>query len=156
MNLKEDYEKIIKDHKLPSYEYLNKEFELMYVTKLEEIKFPLRFIRRRMNDKIAWFCNILQNIIQPNPGSIIGLEESKFFSNEDKEKMICLLRELMYIERESLLLDIEYDNKKDVEYINNVFNKWDKIKEDISHFSEILKNGWKTDIKKESKEHYFG
>ena len=62
----------------------------------------------------------------------------------------------MYIERESLLLDIEYDNKKDVEYINNVFNKWDKIKEDISHFSEILKNGWKTDIKKESKEHYFG
>ncbi len=156
MNLRDEYEKLRKTHKLPSYEDLDKEFELLYVTKLEEIKFPLRFIRRRMNDKIAWFCNMLQNIIQPNPGSIIGLEESKFFSNEDKEKMIALLKELMYIERESLFLDIEYEDKKDVEYINNVINKWNKIKKDISHFSEILKNGWKAEIKKESKEQYFG
>ena len=156
MNLKEEYEKIRKNNKLPSYEDLDKEFELLYVTKLEEIKFPLRFIRRRMNDKLAWFCNMLQNIIQPNPGSIIGLEESKFFSNEDKEKMIKLLKELMYIERESLVLDIIYDEKKDVEYINNVFSKWENIRKEISHFSEILKKGWKAEIKKESKEQYFG
>lgn len=156
MNLKEEYERLRKNHKLPSYEDLDKEFELLYVTKLEEIKFPLRFIRRRMNDKIAWFCNMLQNIIQPNPGSIIGLEESKFFSNEDKEKMIKLLKELMFIERESLILDIDYDEKKDVEYINNVFSRWDKIKKEVGHFSEILKKGWKEEIKKESKEQYFG
>ena len=156
MNLKEDYEKLKKTYKLPNYEDLDKEFELLYVTKLEEIKFPLRFIRRRMNDKIAWFCNMLQNIIQPNPGSIIGLEESKFFSSEDREKMIKLLKELMYIERESLILDVEYDEKKDVEYISNVFNKWGKIKKEICNFSEILKKGWKEEIRKESKEQYFG
>ena len=156
MNLREEYEKLMKTHKLPNYEDLDKEFEILYVTKLEEIKFPLRFIRRRMNDKIAWFCNMLQNIIQPNPGSIIGLEESKFFSKEDKEKIIKLLKELMRIERESLSLDVEYDEKKDVEYINNVFSKWEKIRKDIARFSGILKNGWKEGIKKESKEQYFG
>src|SRR3989344_7570437 len=109
MNLKDEYEKLKKKHKLPNYEELDNEFELLYVAKLEEIKFPLRFIRRRINDKIAWFCNMLQNIIQPNPGSLISLEESKFFSDEDRKKMIVLLKELMHMERESVLLDIEYD-----------------------------------------------
>lgn len=156
MNLKEEYEKLRKNYKLPSYEILDKEFELLYVTKLEEIKFPLRFIRRRINDKIAWFCNMLQNIIQPNPGSIISLEESKFFSDEDRKKMINLLKELMYIERESVLLDIDYDEKKDSEYITSVLGKWESIKKEISNFSERLKKGWKEEIKKEDKERYFG
>ena len=143
MNLKEEYEKLKKNHKLPNYEILDKEFELLYVTKLEEIKFPLRFIRRRINDKIAWFCNMLQNIIQPNPSSLISLEESKFFSDEDREKMIALLKELMFMERESVVLDIDYDEKKDSEYINNILSKWDSIKKKISYFSEKLKKGWK-------------
>lgn len=156
MNLKEEYEGFKKNFKIPSYEELDKEFELLYVTKLEEIKFPLRFVRRRMNDKIAWFCNMLQNIIQPNPGSLISLEESKFFSDEDRTKMISLLKELMYMERESLTLDINYDEKKDVEYINNVFNKWTKLKKEVAYISDILKNGWKKEIKKAEKEEYFG
>ena len=156
MNLKEEYEKLRKVYKLPSYEFLDREFELLYVTKLEEIKFPLRFIRRRINDKIAWFCNMLQNIIQPNPGSLISLEESKFFSDEDRKKMIDLLKELMYMERESVLLDIDYDKKKDSEYISDALEKWNSIKKEISKFSDKLKKGWKEEIKKESKEEYFG
>ena len=159
MNLKEEYEKLRKTHKLPSYDLLDSEFELLYIAKLEEIKFPLRFIRRRINDKIAWFCNMLQNIIQPNPGSLISLEESKFFSDEDRKKMIVLLKELMHMERESVLLDIEYDEKKDSEYINYVLGRWTPIKKEISGFSEKLKTGWKEEIKKdkkENKEAYFG
>ena len=152
MNLKEEYDRLKKNFKIPNYEELDKEFELLYITKLEEIKFPLRFVRRRMNDKIAWFCNMLQNIIQPNPGSLISLEESKFFSDEDRTKMISLLKELMYMERESLTLDINYDKKKDVEYINNVFNKWTKLKKEVDYISDILKNGWKKEIKKAEKE----
>ncbi|MBI2671606.1 hypothetical protein HYX16_01600 [Candidatus Woesearchaeota archaeon] len=156
VSLKEDYEKLCKKYKLPKYEDLDNEFELLYVTKLEEIKFPLRFIRRRINDKIAWFCNMLQTILQPNPGSLISLEESKFFSDNEREKIINLLKDLMFIERESLVLDIESDEKKDVEFVNKVLGKWNSIKKDIIYFSEVLRKGWKEELKKEEKEHYFG
>src|SRR3989344_2869189 len=149
MNLKDEYEKLKKKHKLPNYEELDNEFELLYVAKLEEIKFPLRFIRRRINDKIAWFCNMLQTILQPNPGSLISLEESKFFSESDREKIINLLKDLMYIERESLVLDVEFDEKKDIEFINKALNKWGGIKKDIIYFSEVLRKGWKEELKKE-------
>src|SRR3989344_2060268 len=127
MNLKDDYEKLCKKYKLPNYEELDNEFELLYITNLQEIKFPLRFIRRRINDKIAWFCNILQNILQPNPGSLVSLEESKFFSDKERTKIINLLKDLMNIERESLILDINFNEEKDVEFINNIFNRWNEI-----------------------------
>ena len=156
MTLKEDYEKLKKSYKLPNYEDLDREFELLYVTKLEEIKFPLRFIRRRITDKISWFCNMLQNIIQPNTGSLISLEESKFFSDNDRQKIIAVLKELMDVERESLMLEVTFSEKEDAEFINNIYIKWNKIRKDIAYFTEILKKGWKEEVKKEEKEHYFG
>ncbi len=156
MSLKEEYEKLSKKYTLPKYEDLDHEFELLYISHLEEIKFPLRFIRRRITDKLSWFCNMLQNIIQPNPGSLISLEESKFFSDKDREKIIGLLKELMIIERQSLNLEITYNEKDDVEFINNLFSRWNNIKKEILYFSEILKKKWKEEIKKEEKEHYFG
>lgn len=156
MSLKEEYEKLSKKYNLPKYEDLDKEFELLYISHLEEIKFPLRFIRRRITDKLSLFCNMLQNIIQPNPGSLISLEESKFFSDKDREKIIGLLKELMHIERQSLYLEISFDENEDVEFINNIFRRWDKIKKETLQFSEILKKKWKEEIKKEEKEQYFG
>ncbi len=156
MDLKEEYEKLRKNYKLPSYEDLDREFELLYVAKLEEIKFPLRFIRRRITDKLSWFCNMMQNIIQPNPGSLISLEESKFFSDNDRAKIINLLKELMYFERESLILEVYFNEKDDVEFINNIFDIWDKTKKEIKFITDILKKGWKKEMKKEEKEHYFG
>ena len=156
MTLKEEFDKLKKNYKMPNYEDLDREFELLYVTKLEEIKFPLRFIRRRITDKISWFCNMLQNIIQPNPGSLISLEESKFFTDKDRQKIIVVLKELMNIERESLMLEVAFNEKEDAEFINNLYNKWDKIRKDIAYFTEALKKGWKEEVKKEEKEHYFG
>ena len=156
MNFKEDYEQFRKKYKLPSYEDLDQEFELLYVTKLEEIKFPLRFIRRRMTDKIVWFCNMLQNIIQPNPSSLISLEESKFFSEEDRTKVVILLRELMHLERHSLSLDINNNEKEEVEFINELFGKWNNIKKEVSNLAEKLRKSWKEELKKKEKEHYFG
>ena len=156
MTLKEDYEKIKKQHKLPNYDDLDHEFELLYISGLEEIKFPLRFIRRRITDKLSWFCNMLQNIIQPNPGSLISLEESKFFTDDDRKKIIDLLKELMNWERQSLILEINFSDKEDAEFINNTFNQFNKIKKEIAYFSEVLKKGWTEETKKINKEQYFG
>jgi len=156
MTLKEDYEKLKKQHKLPNYDDLDHEFELLYISRLEEIKFPLRFIRRRITDKLSWFCNMLQNILQPNPGSMISLEESKFFTDDDRKRIIILLKELMKIERQSLILEVNFNEKEDVEFINHIYSEWNKIKKETAYFSEVLKKGWKEETKKSIKEQYFG
>ena len=90
MNLKSKYEKLQKKYNLPEYEELDENFELLYFQQIAEIKYPLRFVRRRILDKINAFIGLLQNIINPNPVSLISLEESKFFSEAEKNEIILL------------------------------------------------------------------
>jgi len=155
INLKKEYEKYQNKYSLPDYDGIDDEFELLYITDIAEIKFPLRFMRRRMNDKLVWICNIIQSIIQPNPSSIINLEESNFFSKENKIHLSNILRELMQIERRSLALDINQNEKEDAELIKEIYKVYKKLKPDINKISEKMLECWKTERKLE-KGHYFG
>lgn len=155
-DVKKEYEKYQKKHSLPLYDDLDKEFELLYVADIKEIRFVLRFIRRRMNDKIATTCNMLQSLLQPNPSSFINLQESSFFSKEEKNKYSVLLKESMQVERVSLVLDFSSDDKKEAEFIKETYKKWLEWKEEILRITKKLVEGWKTlEIKEEKKEQYF-
>jgi len=76
-DIKKEYEKLRKKHNLPSYDKINNDFELDSLQNLSEDLF-LRLIRRRMNEKIIFFCRILEEILHPNASSIISLHETKF------------------------------------------------------------------------------
>ena len=157
MDLKKQYEELRKKHKtLPSYEELNNEYELLYFSELIKIDFPLRFIRRRINDKLAGFIGLLQSILQPNPGSLLNLEESKFFDEDEKKKIAYLTKELMKIDRENILLNLNLDEKKDTEFIINTHKKWLKLKKEILKYVQKLKTNWEKEFEKTTPEHYFG
>ncbi len=153
--LKKAYESYVKKYDLPSYEELDSEFELLYVPSITEIKFPLRFIRRRLTDKVAWMVNMLQTILQPNPSSLVSLQESNFFDNGSKRKIAEFLRELMKLERESLMIEIIPDEKRDADFIKDFYSKWKDIKNQVADVSKKLRDGW-TQEKKSEKNHYFG
>src|SRR3989344_4901891 len=90
------YETLQKKHTLPSYHDLNNEFELLYVSaNLISLDFPLRFIRRRIADRIANVVNYLQALLQPNPGSLVLMRESSFFNGDEKGKMRALLQQML-------------------------------------------------------------
>ncbi len=154
-DLRQNYRKFEQKYKLPSFEELDKEFEILYVHSIFEISYPLKFIRRRINDNISWICNMIQTIMQPNPGSIISMEESTFFPKENKEGYQKLLKELMYIERLSLALDIESTEENDAELIKTMFNKWKEIKPKVHEITNILKEGWKKEAVKENRNHSY-
>ncbi len=143
-NLKERYSKLSSQFSLPSYDELNLEFELLYVKELFEINRPLVFIRRRISDKIGWTCAMLQGIIQPNPGSMLSMEESSFFTKEEKQNtLIKLLKELMYYTRKSMDLDIGSTDKEEAEFIKESFKKWAGFKPRVKEVSKHLKESWK-------------
>ena len=155
MDIKKEYDVFVKKYKLPSYEGLDKEFELLYFQNVIEIKYPLRFVRRRILDKINWFLGFLQGLIQPNPGSLISLEESRFFTQEEKDKVVALIKKLIILQREGLLLDIDSDEKKDSEFIKEAFDKWMKHKKEIFSINVKIKEGWESEVKEERGQ-YFG
>ena len=156
MDLRNAYEKYQKKYGLPKYDELDDEFELLYFQKIEEIKFPLRFIRRRIIDKFNAFIHFLHGILQPNTGSLISLEESKFFSDKEKDEIGKLVKEMIKFERKSVLLDVESNEKKDADFITEGLNKWKDLKKKIFLYSKKMQEGWDKEITEDKKGHYFG
>ena len=159
MNIKQEYESLVKKHKLPSYEDLDKEFELLYFYKLEEVKFPLRFVRRRIFDKIKTYIRLLESIINPNPGSLISLEESKFFSQEEKKEIIVLLKEMVSLDSKNILVELKQSEKEDAFLIKEAFEDWKELKEKLHKIGKKINEGWISEVeskKEEADSQYFG
>ena len=156
-NLKERYSKLSNEFSLPSYEELNNEFELLYIKELFEINRPLVFIRRRIIDKPGWVGAMLQGIIQPNPGSLLSMEESSFFTKEEKDDLIKTLKDLMFYTRKSINLDLESKDVEEAEFIKESLKKWAELKPRIKEISLQLKNGWKKEkVSKKVNNNYMG
>ena len=156
IDLKQEYEKLSKKYNLPKYEELDDQFELLYFHQIIEIKYPLRFVRRRMFDKINSFIVFLQNLVNPNPASLISLEESKFFSDEEKNEIISLIREMIKLERQSVLIDLSSTEEKEAKFIKEVYSFWKKHKEKIYKINQKIKENWEKETTSDEKETLYG
>jgi len=157
INLLEEYNKHKKKYSLPDFKPLDEEYEITNIQKnLQDPKLILKFVRRRINEKITFFVQILETMLSPNPNSIINITESKFLPEEERENMEALLKTLMYFERYSILLDVTSDDKSNASFIKEVWQEWPKFKKTIEEYAKILKNKWKEEEEKAIAEHYFG
>jgi hypothetical protein len=150
--LKDEYNNL--KYKLPKFEDIDFEFELS-TANIKEKEFLLRAIRRRMNDKVIFYCRIIENLLYPNANNLIGMIEVKSFNEEEKKKINDFYKKLMEFERESLSLDVNPDEKKDSEFINNLFRLWKKFKEEMIQVTKKMKESWHLE-EKEQKDNYFG
>jgi len=150
INLKEEYKKL--KFKLPNFNELNDEFEL---NNIKEKDFLLRQIRRRLNEKIIFYCRIIEGLIYPNTGNLIGAHEIKSFNEEEKKEISELHKKLMVFERRSLKLDVNPNEVEDGKYINDVFNSWKNFKEKMIKITEIMQSSWKKE-ESSKKDNYFG
>ena len=151
-DLKEEYDKL--KYKIPKFEDLDYEFELSSAN-IKDKNFLIRSIRRRLNDKVIFYCRIIEGLIYPNANNLIGMVEVKSFSEDEKEKMSKIYKKLMEFERQSLSLDVEPDEKKEVEFINNLFKEWKKFKDEMIKITKKMKESWHLE-EKEEKDNYFG
>lgn len=143
-DLPKAYESLQKKYSLPAYADLNHEFELLYVSALlASLDFPLRFIRRRMADRLGSAVNYLQALLQPNPASLVLMKESSFFSGEEKSKMGELLQHMVTLERTSFVLDLQGDEQQDAQYIKETFKRWVALKKTYTTFIARLPEHWK-------------
>lgn len=156
MDLRVEYEKLNKKYDLPGYNELDEEFELLYFQPVIEIKYPLRFIRRRIVDKFSGFVNYFQNIINPVNASIIFMEESGFLTDEEKKELAIFIKNMIILERESLILDIELDERRDAKFIKEASLKWKEYKLKLLEYAFKIKKEWEKGTTSEEENHYFG
>ena len=154
-DLKNRYDEIAKKKSLPNWEELDSEYELGHVGPIMEVSFPLRFVRRRIGDRFAWAANFLQGLLQPNPSSVVSMQESKFFTELDRKKVVELLKTFMYLERTNLSLDIANNDEDSVRWIRDAHKTWIESKKDLTNLTDKMKTGWKEEVKA-GKGAYFG
>jgi len=141
------------NHELPEFEKLNFAFE---ISDIETKYFLLRDIRRHMVEKLKNNIDILENIIHPT-SSISAYHEYKFFDDEEKVKVYELYARMMGFVRDSNILDISVDEKKDADFINDVMNSWPDMKNELTHTFSKLRDCWtKDEISEAQVTSYFG
>src|SRR3989344_6414169 len=139
VNIKEEYQKFSK-YNLPDYDKLNEEFEFYT---LEKTDFLLQNMRRRIHNKLAYFAQIIEGIIYPNPSSLVNMQEAKFFNEEEKTKITQLYKKIVLFERNSSALDISSDEKENATYIQMMYKEWPAIKEQMKAILKKMQDSWK-------------
>ncbi len=157
-NLEKEYEMLRKKYKqLPSFKELDSEFELSMnpLKEIYEIRYPLRWIRRRMIDKIGWVATFLQNVLAPNPAFLVNIQESKFLESE-KDRIMALLKDLMHLARRSMFFDLNSNDKAEAEFIASVHKEWHGNKGKIVGLVNKVDKGWKEETNEEITDRYIG
>ncbi len=129
-NFKQKYSQLKKKYNvLPDWQEIDTCFEIS--TYIDEKKidyaFPLRVVRRAIAHYFSSWCGYLHDILLPNPQSIVANEEHKIYDEKEKKEIVELLRLLFAQVRESQLLELEKDSKKNVLYIKEKLELWKSL-----------------------------
>ncbi len=119
--LKKQYEKLRKKYKLPSFEELNKDFEIEKLQE-KETETLSREIRRSMVDKNLAYLKFTEMFINPATAPMFFLALIKGLDSKEKKLVQELYMQLGKFEIESIALDNEYNEKKDGEFIKKFYN----------------------------------
>jgi len=150
---KDNYEALRKKHNLPEFEKLDTEFN---ISEIEEDGRPLRQIRGKMEEKIEFFVEILNIILQPDANSFSDLYECRFFNDEEKAKALELFKELMIVDRGLIEAEVLSEEKADAESIREAYAVVCKIKSDILPLVRKMKDIWKRPTAKKEILGYLG
>src|SRR3989344_8247197 len=134
------YDKLSAKHKLPEYALLNDKFELGDIEKKE---FLLRAIRRKMREKLIFFCRILEGILYPTERSPLTAYESSFFDDFTKMHLSQLHKTMMIFDRQSLLLDIQDSDDQNVEFILTLWKEWPTFEKELEEVVKNMEKAWK-------------
>lgn len=128
---------------LPEFRELDFEFE---IRDFEETNFLLREIVRRISEKFDFYATMMEKILQPDPSNLYAMHETRDFSEDEKNRMYGLYRRLMALNRQSIEVSLQHDEKSETEFIGNALEEWKILKKEILAFVKRMKDSWKTEV----------
>ncbi len=152
--LKEKYNDIQKKYNLPDFEKLNKDFQIERAAE-SETDFLIREIRKFVGDKIINYLKFIESLLNPVNAPMFIFSIIKLIDSEEKKKLSGIYNNLMKREIKFIELDLEFNEKKEAEFIKESYDSWQEIKKDILKIIENITQKW--DNKSEvNNKGYFG
>lgn len=154
MDIQAEYNTLRKKFRsLPDFEQLDAEFEISAIE--NHPKFLLREIRKKMTEKLEYLAEVLEGLLQPE-ATMANLQESKDFTNKEKQEMYELYKKLMIASRSSLEHGLTGNDRDNAEFISEVMKDWGKTKEHMLFFVRKMKHSWSKSLHVEGEQSYFG
>jgi len=150
-----EYEKIAKEHKLPDFDFLNENFEVE-IAEIGDRDLIIRSIRKQIVEKISYHIRTLEAFLNPSNAPLFVMNMLKGFGNEEQEIVKGLYDKLGDFEIDSFGLEIEYNEKKELEFIKSVCDEWKSIVFDLHKIHASMKKSFNKEVPKKAHKSYFG
>ena len=152
--LKSAYSIFQKKYSLPSFERLAEDFDIDKLA-YKRGSFILRDIRRTMNDRLNSYMSIFETFLNPSNSPSFVLNLLKHVSKEESKEIKEIYKVISKIQIKSIEVDVNYDEKKEAEYIKSIINEWHVLKQKIYAIAKELEGKmYKSEDEKERG--YFG
>ncbi len=152
--LKEDYNKIRDKYALPSFDELNKEFNIEKIAE-NETDFLLREIRKFIAEKSSNYLRFIEVVLNPANAPMFIFSVVKSLGSEDREKLTEIYKQLSKNEIELIGLDVEFSEEKDAAFIKEFYRLWQEIKKELLRIIDAIKKNWDNKSEMRGKD-YFG
>ncbi len=140
MTFRDAYEAARKKYNLPTFDQLDKDFDLAGIEHEDNV---LREVRHRIQDRLEFAASILDTICQPDPNNVKSMLESGFFGDADKTKAFALIKEVMVHWRQLTEATLLNEEKSDAELIKLVHADWDRLRSGLLPLIRTMKSSWK-------------
>ena len=150
--LKDLYEEYEKKYKLPSFDELNKLFDIEEVD--FETDFFLRKIRKTLSERILGYLRFLEIILNPSNAPMFFFKFIKKLEAKDKEQITNIYENLGRIELEIVKLDLEYKEETEAEFIKHITKTFQEIRKELLEKINKMTNNQENKIRESGT--YFG
>jgi len=152
--MKQRYQKHAKEYNLPDFSYIDHEFD---ISLLEGERYLLRAIKDKIVNKIDDYVKILEDVLNPDSSSYSSIYETRALSEDDKLKILMIHKQLMILLRKALIVSIDNREKDIADFINEVYDKWEKFKPGLKKIAKDLQKAWEEEnFKKAERAGYLG
>jgi hypothetical protein len=152
--LKNQYEKLKIQYKLPDFSELNELFDIEEID--VETDFLLRRIRRTISERIASYLRFIELILNPSSAPMFFFKLVKKLDNSDKEILTKVYEIFGSFEVELIALDLNYSEKDEADFIKKSYRLFtEELKDKFLKIIEKLNNG-DDNKKRDSNGSYFG
>lgn len=148
----EEYTPVQKKYNLPSFDELEREFDLLQA----DSEYVLKSIRKQMQEKIEFLADIFSDILQPSPESISQMHECQHVLDDDKELILKLYKELQFYLRKSHEANLINTDEINVDFIRDFAKEYANIKQKSLPIISKLKDSWKKELLTKQSIGYFG
>jgi hypothetical protein len=152
--LKKEYSKLEEKYSLPSFDELNRDFNIEKAAEIET-DYLIREVRKFIADKISNYMRFIESVLNPVNVPMFIFSLVKTIKIEERKKLADLYKKLAKTEVDLISVDVSFSEDREAEFIKKTYTEWKKVSRTVFEIMESIKNNWGNKIETNDKG-YFG